>query len=145
MRITSHEAYMQTAEVFAKRSTCCRRMVGCVLVDIFGVVLSTGYNGVARGMKHCNEGHPCIGSDAQSGTRLDECLAIHAEQNALLQCKNIQKIHTCYVTTSPCIHCMKMLMNTNCQQIYARSVYDYSAIELWESMGRKFFKLEADI
>jgi hypothetical protein len=38
-----------------------------------------------------------------SGTGLDVCEAIHAEQNALLQCKDVEQIDTAYVTAMPCM------------------------------------------
>lgn len=55
MRISRDEWGLRLAEVTALRGTCLRRQVGCVLVDYGGRVLATGYNGVPRGMPHCNE------------------------------------------------------------------------------------------
>ena len=77
-RLDKHEAMMQVAEVIAKRATCVRREVGAVITSEAGIVLATGFNGVPQGIDHCNEGSPCTGALAKSGTHLDECLAIHA-------------------------------------------------------------------
>ena len=115
-RPSKDETWITVAMVIAKRGTCARRQVGCVLVDVKGDVLSTGYNGTARSLPHCTE-HPCDGVAYKSGEGLAQCHAIHAEQNALMQCKDVSAIHTCYVTTSPCQHCVKMLMNTGCKRI----------------------------
>src|SRR6185369_17662947 len=49
------ETWLEVARAIAKQSTCLRRQVGCVLTDARGHVLSTGYNGVASGMPHCND------------------------------------------------------------------------------------------
>lgn len=49
------ETWLAVASAIAKQSTCLRRQVGCVLTDARGHVLSTGYNGVASGMLHCND------------------------------------------------------------------------------------------
>lgn len=144
--------FLQIASLIATRSTCLRRSVGCILTDDLNHILSTGYNGVARGMPHCNEptdfyldgvpcnyGNKCSGADARSGNKLEECGAIHAEQNALLQCHDVQKIVTAYITTTPCLHCMKLLMNTSCNRLVAPvgTVYDTRAMDLWDKLGRE--------
>ena len=57
--------FMQIAEVVSTRSSCLRRHVGAVLVKN-RQILATGYNGVPRGIAHCEErglparpaGHP---------------------------------------------------------------------------------------
>ena len=146
MRPNRDDYFLSMAKLVSTRSTCLRRSVGCVLVNSRNHVLSTGYNGVAAGMAHCNEADPfsdigypnaCGGAAAKSGEDLHLCKAIHAEQNALLQCRDVYAIDTCYVTVSPCMHCMKLLMNTSCQRIVAYAMYDMHAIELWRAMGRK--------
>lgn len=144
MRPSKEEYFIQMAALVAERSTCARRSVGCVLVDTRGHVLSTGYNGRPAGWAHCNEGHPCVGADAPSGTGLGNCEAIHAEQNALLQCPDVHKIADCYVTTSPCIHCVKLLLNTSCRRILFAEDYAHAEIarELWyRNPGRDWIKL----
>jgi dCMP deaminase len=126
--------------------------VGCVLVDRLGHVTATGYNGRPTGFAHCNRGvpgpgglglwetHPdaCPGALAEPGEDLGGCEAVHAEQNALLQCDDVQAIGTAYVTVSPCTHCVKMLLNTGCRRIVFREPYahDDHARHLWETHGR---------
>jgi dCMP deaminase len=149
MRLSRDDWAMKIASVTAKRSTCLRRAVGCVLLDADGFILATGYNGVAAGQPHCNEvvefsshflktyPHACPGHDAPSGTNLEGCGAIHAEQNALLRCRDVREIHTAYVTASPCMHCTKMLLNTGCQRVVFLTAYPASgAQELWTKAGR---------
>lgn len=132
MRITRDELGLELAAVWAKRGTCARRRVGCVLVDADGYQLSAGYNGPASGEAHCTE-HPCPGAGLPSGTGLDKCEAIHAEANALLRCPDVRLIHTAYVTASPCVHCVKLLMNTGCRLIVfsERYAHDDTARTLW--------------
>lgn len=140
-RITRDQWGIQLAYVTSLRGTCARRKVGCVLMDSNGLVLSTGYNGVCRGAAHCIE-TPCPGANLPSGEGLDKCEAIHAEQNALLQCSNVRRIHTCYVTTSPCIHCVKLLLNTSCQRIVAATPYPHGeAVNMWMRDGRELIYL----
>ena len=47
MRPTRDQWAIQLAQLTAERSTCCRRHVGCILLNERGHVLATGYNGVA--------------------------------------------------------------------------------------------------
>lgn len=154
MRPNRDEYFLRMAELVATRSTCLRRNVGCVLVNTRGHVLATGYNGVAAGLPHCNHAspmfqfpiepsdeesldlvtyhHSCPGANSPSGTNLDGCEAIHAEENALLQCRDVWEIDTCYCTTSPCFQCVKKLMNTSCQRIVFLEEYPHSkSMELW--------------
>ena len=139
MRPTKDETFMRMALLVAERGTCARRKVGCVLVNGLGHVLSTGYNGVARGLTHCTD-HPCEGAKAPSGEKLDSCEAIHAEQNALLQCRDVEEIVICYTTVSPCIHCVKLLMNTGCKQIVFLEEYAGAekSRDLWKSSRESF-------
>lgn len=138
MRISRDELFLEQAQLASRRSTCARAARGCVLVSEEGHVLATGYNGVPSGLPHCSEGHPCEGAGAPSGARLDECLATHAEANALLQCSDVRRIATCYSTVSPCIQCTKLLLNTTCRRLTFRAEYhDWPRVgELWRSAGR---------
>lgn len=77
--------FMHLSDLAARRSNCMKRRVGCIIVKDQRVI-AMGYNGTPKGMcncnaggcKRCNEGAPC-------GTRRDQCLCIHAEENALLE------------------------------------------------------------
>lgn len=152
MRPSRDEWAMRMALMTAQRTTCCRRAVGCVLLNARGHVLATGYNGVAAGLPHCNHQHgdefphACSGAKAPSGTNLDGCQAIHAEQNALLQCKDIYQIHTAYVTASPCMTCVKLLLNTSCERIVYVDEYPHNeAGKLWTSAGRSWEQLFVEL
>jgi len=163
MRLDKDQWAIQLALVTAKRATCYRRSVGCVLLNARGHVLATGYNGVASGQRHCNEvvvhpnmeiehgksipvtSHPyaCPGAYEKSGTNLEGCQAIHAEQNALLQCRDTWEVHTCYVTASPCITCVKLLLNTTCERIVFRDAYPHEiSKQLWTQAGRTWQQLD---
>ena len=132
-RITRDELGIEMAQLVARRATCLRRSVGCVLTDVDGVILATGYNGVPRGLPHCNEGHPCPAAGAPSGTALDGCRAIHAEQNALIFLTDPNRVHTVYTTTLPCDHCVKMIMNTSAKRIVFAEDYPHGHVrDLWQ-------------
>lgn len=163
--------FMSMAILASSRCTCPRRKVGAILVNTNGHVLATGYNGVAAGQPHCNETvkvpnpnlvredssirigehyesdyiqvlkHACPGANLPSGQGLDKCQALHAEQNALLQCRDVYQIDTAYVTTSPCITCTKLFLNTSCRRIVFLEEYPHSdSKQMWESSGREWFR-----
>lgn len=140
-RPSKDEIGLKIAYVWSLRATCARRQVGCLLVDKNNRTLSTGYNGPPSGAPHCID-TPCLGANAPSGTSLDLCQAIHAEQNALLYCPDVRLIHTCYTTTSPCMTCVKLLLGTNCSRIVFDQEYPHpDAKNFWEKNGRIWWKL----
>lgn len=141
IRPSTDQYFLSMAELVATRGTCIRRRVGCVLVNERNHVIGTGYNGPPSGEPHCID-TPCPGALLPSGTGLDECEALHAEWNALLQCGNVFEIKTAYVTTSPCIICTKLFLNTSCQRIVFREVYPHSAAQgRWTRTGREWIHL----
>lgn len=136
-RVAADEYFLRGAEWVSSRGTCARRKVGCILVNKRGHIIGTGYNGVAAGADHCiDAGHACLGATAKSGQNLEQCEAIHAEQNALLQCGDVYQIYTAYVTHSPCITCVKLLLATSCQRIVFRNAYahDQASRALWHKL-----------
>jgi deoxycytidylate deaminase len=79
--------------------------------------------------------HACEGHGLPSGK--DSCEAVHAEQNALLQCRDVDRIRTAYVTLSPCKPCMKLLLNTPCERIVFHEEHtDPWPGEQWRKAGR---------
>lgn len=136
-RVDKDKYYLEIAKVISKRASCARRAVGCVLIDYIGHILSTGYNGPPAGFIHCTD-TPCAGAASESGKDLDLCEAIHAEQNALLQCTNVNNIYTIYTTTFPCIHCTKLLLNTSCKRIVYADTYPHQldAMRMWVVKGK---------
>ena len=136
MREPSDWYFLKMALLVAQRGTCIRRKVGCIFINHKKHVIATGYNGNPAGQKHCID-YPCKGANAKSGSNLELCEAIHAEQNALLQCKNVYEINKVYCTVSPCIHCVKLILNTSAQHIYFCEEY-ISKIILLPQMGQQY-------
>ena len=142
-RISKDEWLMSFAMLASIRSTCARRSVGCVFVDKDGFILAVGHNGVSTGQPHCNEGVPCTGVGAASGTALDACAAIHAEQNCVLGLRDRRDLHSVYVTVSPCVSCLKLLLNTACQRIMFLDEYvDITGKLLWTKEKRAWCKID---
>lgn len=127
------------AMCLAHRATCAKLAVGCVLTDKHGRMIGSGYNGVPRGMPHCTD-TPCAGVCAPAGS--DTCIAVHAEANALLNCRDPEQIDTCYTTHAPCLRCTKTLLNTSCKRIvYHEDKLEKPAKALWLAAGREWLQI----
>ncbi len=138
-----HEWLLRIAEAVATRSSCARRAVGAVIVDEVGYILSTGYNGPARGQPNCTQS-PCPGAHAPSGTDLDACIAIHAEVNAIAQARSIKEATALYCTVSPCIACAKILSNLpNLRRVFFRELYATpQAVQHLQAVGIRSFLVQ---
>jgi dCMP deaminase len=120
------EYFMAIANMVRTRSTCLRRKVGAIVVKNKRI-LTTGYNGAPKGMKHCSE-VGCLRDEAHvpAGERHELCRGIHAEQNAIVQAAafgvSIQG-STLYCTHFPCVLCTKMLINAGISKIVVERAY----------------------
>jgi dCMP deaminase len=135
-RSTWDEYFMKMSMLIGERSTCLRHHIGAIIVKEKRV-LTTGYNGAAKGVKDCIE-LGCLRNklNIPSGTRHEVCRAIHAEQNALIQAGvhgiNINN-STLYCTHTPCMICAKMIVNAGIKEVV--SYHDYADEE-----ARRFLK-----
>ena len=83
-RMSKDEYYLGIAEAVSKRSTCLRRRFGAIIVKDDAIV-STGYNGPARGVINCNA-VGCLKNevDIPEYKGYDYCTAVHAEENCII-------------------------------------------------------------
>jgi len=114
------EYFMAIARVVASRSNCVKRKVAAVVTRDRRII-STGYNGTPRGVPNCNEGGcPRCNSFAEGGTRLDECLCSHGEENAITQAAYhgvSVRGGTIFTTFSPCLTCTKLIINAGLSEV----------------------------
>ncbi len=145
-RLTELEYFLGIAKVVALRGTCARRQVGCVLVNPQGHIIATGYNGVPKGMAHCIDVH-CPGALEKSGVNLDACCAVHAEINALIQCRDTNDIAWVVTTCSPCVQCTKALCNTSASTLIFEEAYPgwEDNLDLWARSGRTYWSPNLDM
>lgn len=130
MRLSIDEYYTEMLKLVAARSTCKRRQVGAIISTEKGILISMGYNGVPSGVPHCID-TPCAGAGHQPGDN-SKCLAIHAEQNAILHAEGrIRDAHTLYCTCTPCFNCCKLILGTPITRIvYLEKYADQTGIDL---------------
>lgn len=113
------EYFKEIVQVTARRSSCHRLQVGCLLVSENRIV-AQGYNGFLPGCEHrsvVRDGH--------------EQATVHAEQNAISDCaKRGVSCKGCvaYVTHYPCIICTRLLLASGMAEI--RYINDYKNDEL---------------
>ncbi len=115
--------YIGIAQAVSTRSTCIRRRYGSVIVRN-NTIVSTGYNGSARGMDNCTDHGTCKREElgVPPGERYELCVAVHAEANAIINA-SVQEMDgaTIYVAGTnsdgtragghPCPMCMRMVRN----------------------------------
>lgn len=122
--------FMSIANVIATRANCSRRKVAAVIVAGRRII-STGYNGTPRGIRNCFEGGcPRCSGHVESGASLEECLCVHAEQNAICQAAyyGIRLAGaTIYVTLTPCLTCAKMIINAGIREVVYAGEYAFDA------------------
>jgi len=141
------EYFMGIARVVASRSNCVKRKVAAVVTSDRRII-STGYNGTPRGTTNCNEGGcPRCNNLAPGGTRLDECLCSHAEENSITQAAYhgvSLKGGSIYTTFSPCLQCTKMIINAGLGEVVFQSDYPLgeTSLDLLAEAGIKTRQIE---
>ena len=124
------EYFMNIAEVVKKRCSCMSAKKGAILVKD-KQILSTGYNGTAKGIKHCTQGSCPRCNDRhlgklKSGDYSVTCICAHAEENAIVQAANTgvsTKGATIYTTFTPCNMCARMIINAGIKEVVAKVTY----------------------
>lgn len=146
--------FTSLANLASLRSNCMKRRVGAVLVTNDKRVLSTGYNGTPRGMINCNEGGcaRCNGQNyfpnqltstnhvASCGVNLEECLCLHAEENALLEAgRDRISNSTLYCNTCPCLRCSIKIVQCGVREVIYSQPYsmDQQAQRIFLEAGIK--------
>ncbi len=142
-RISKIDTYLNVAETFAYRSTCIKRKYGAVIVKD-DVVISTGYNGSPRGYENCCDIGECprIKLDMHQGEGYGICRAVHAEQNALLNCNHEQtKGASLYLAgvnpddnsvhkAKPCPLCARLIIQAGIENVIVRTGEDADEYEI---------------
>ena len=143
-RVSKDEYFMNLAHEVSKRSTCTRRQIGAIIVSDTGEIRSTGYNGNPRGLPHCDD-MGCIRDQLKipSGTRMETCTAVHAEQNALIQAGANSRGGTMYSTIVPCPICARMIINAQISRVvYSGDYSDTEGLEILKRVGIEVIRLK---
>lgn len=144
------EYFMEIARAVAKRSTCDRGRVSCVIARD-KQILVTGYAGAPKGLPHCDEvGHLIKTVTHENGEQTQHCMrTCHAEQNAIVQAAKIGVAidgGTLYCKMTPCAACAKMIINAGIKRIVCEKHYRVAAEseELFRLAGVELNYLNAE-
>ena len=136
-RVSKRQYYLNIAAVVASRSTCLRKHYGAVIVKD-DEIIATGYNGSPRGEANCCDIGVCYcrthplpvdTAAAAHGAQYGSCVAVHAEQNAIISASR-QSLHGAtlylvgydpktkkFIEARPCNICDRMIRNAGIQEI----------------------------
>jgi dCMP deaminase len=101
--------YLEMARTWAKNSYCKRRQVGALIVKD-RMIISDGYNGTPEGFENVCE-------DENNKTKP---YVLHAEANAITKVaksNNSSDGATLYITTSPCMECAKLIIQSGIRRV----------------------------
>lgn len=120
-RPTWDQVWFNVADDISLRSSCKRTKVGAVIVDWTNRIVATGYNGPPAGLNQT-----CVtcprNMSGERGVGYDNCIAIHAEANALLFCdRRDREGGTIYVPIPPCWECSRLIANSGLSRVAIRS------------------------
>ena len=120
--------YLRMAKIWAENSYCQRRKVGALIVKD-KMIISDGYNGTPAGFDNICEDE--IGKTFP--------YVLHAEANAITKVaksNNSSEGATMYVTTSPCIECSKLIIQSGIKRLVFSENYRLNdGIDLLEKAG----------
>ena len=131
-RMSKNEYYLNIASSVAMRSTCLRRQYGAVIVKDDSIV-STGYNGAARGEPNCCDLGTCWRQEhnVPHGQQYEKCQAVHAETNAIISGNRADMIGaTLYLAgfengtrieePQPCLMCSRNIKNAQIAKVVTK-------------------------
>lgn len=101
--------YLEMARIWAENSYCKRRKVGALIVKE-KMIISDGYNGTPAGFENVCEDE----------NNITKPYVLHAEANAITKVaksNNSSENSTLYVTTSPCMECAKLIIQSGIKRV----------------------------
>ncbi len=129
--------YMKMAQIWAENSYCKRRQVGAILVKD-KMIISDGYNGTPSGFENVCE-------DDNFKTKP---YVLHAEANAITKVArshNSSKGATLYVTTSPCIECAKLIIQSGILRVvYVNEYHVTDGVDLLKRAGIEVVRISLE-
>jgi dCMP deaminase len=107
--------YLQMARIWASNSYCKRRQVGALLVKD-KMIISDGYNGTPSGFEN----------ECEEENDMTKSYVLHAEANAITKVaksNNSSEGSTLYITTSPCMECSKLIIQSGIKRVVYEEKY----------------------
>ena len=131
------ERYLRMAKIWSENSYCKRRKVGAIIVKD-KMIISDGFNGTPSGFENV-----CEDED-----NITKPYVLHAEANAITKVaksNNSSKGATLYVTTSPCMECSKLIIQSGIKRVVFSEKYRITdGLDLLERAGIELLNLEIE-
>ena len=125
------------AAIWAKNSYCKRRQVGALLVKD-KMIISDGFNGTPAGFEN----------QCEDENDVTKPYVLHAEANAITKVAksgNSSEGATLYITTSPCIECAKLIIQSGIERVvYSEEYRKSEGIELLKRANIKVENFKDD-
>lgn len=143
--------FIDLACVVADWSSCYQenRHVGAVIVKDKRI-MTTGYNGAPSGIESCKNKGVCLRRQLNipSGTQLETCYAVHAEENAIAQAAKLGVSvdgGTLYCTHQPCVVCCRVIINAGIKRVVYKYGYPSEfSLKLFKEAGVKVDRIEEE-
>lgn len=129
--------YIEMAMIWAKNSYCVRRQVGALIVKD-KMIISDGYNGTPAGFENVCEDE----------TGKTKPYVLHAEANAITKVaksNNSSDGATLYITTSPCMECAKLIIQSGIKRVvYCESYHSEDGLKILEKAKIEVKKVDLE-
>ena len=131
------KAYLRIAKEWGNLSYCQRKKVGAIIVKD-KMIISDGYSGTPCGFENICE-------DDNGKTKP---YVLHAEANAITKIarsNNSSEGATLYVTTSPCIECAKLIIQSGIKRVvYSKEYHVTDGIDLLKRAEIEVSQIDID-
>jgi len=125
--------FLKICKEISSKSSCLSHQIGTIIVRENSIV-STGYNGPARGFPHCTGECPCRLLGYSSGEGLEYCPATHAEANCIANAARLGvsvRHASLYMSTQcPCKNCMGLIVNAGITEVIVTDLTPYNRMSL---------------
>ncbi|HOK38429.1 MAG: dCMP deaminase family protein [Bacteroidales bacterium] len=129
--------YLEMAQIWAKNSYCKRKQVGALIVKD-KMIISDGFNGTPAGFEN----------ECEDENFVTKPYVLHAEANAITKVAksgNSSCGATLYVTTSPCIECAKLIIQSGIRRVVYLDEYSKKdGLELLKRAGIEIVHFKLD-
>lgn len=123
---TWNKRFMDLAGFIASWSKDPSHKIGAVIVNKDKKIISTGFNGFAKGIEDTEE--------RLNDKSIKRALMLHAEENAILHAK--QDLSNCDIYISGylcCIHCASLIIQSGIKTVYYKNTRDGKEVsEYWK-------------
>ena len=134
--LTWEQYFMSSAMLASLRSKDPSTQVGACIVDDNNIIVSSGYNGLTRGMSDDIFPWDSPGEKTGDLKNTKNPFVVHAELNAILNShRNDLEGTTLYVTLFPCNECAKAIIQSGIKKVvYLRNYKHQDLVEITKMM-----------